>query len=98
MQAIENIKFQPGGTRLDLALELAARKLFGKHGSSRPDKPKFLVIVTDLDLPQELQPFKPIMDKLEVTYRFHFFFNKGSRSKGIEDALWDVIQFHILIF
>ncbi|KAJ7391347.1 hypothetical protein OS493_018390 [Desmophyllum pertusum] len=64
-KAIKVLKYQPGGTRTDKAMELAWNKIFKSGNGERPNVPHVLLIITDgitsrrsKPYPVVLKPFK----------------------------------------
>jgi len=62
-KAIEGIKFKPGGTRTDLALEMAGNQLLGGPGH-RAGVPHILLVLTDGKTSSRSKPYKDILPKL----------------------------------
>ena len=45
--AIKKLKYQPGGTRTDKGLDLAAKEMFKVGKGERPDVPHVMLVITD---------------------------------------------------
>ena len=68
-EAIKGLKYTGGGTRTDLALEMAADQIFSAAGGDRADAANVLVILTDGKTSGKSAPYKDVLKPLQVSYK-----------------------------
>ena len=64
---INRIAYTGGGTRTDIALELANSRLFSSAGGDRGDKPNVLVVITDGQTNHGSKPYSTVLRPLIVS-------------------------------
>lgn len=67
--AIKDLDYPGGGTRTDLALQMAADSIFSSAGGDRADAANVLVILTDGKTSSRSAPYKNVLKPLQVSRR-----------------------------
>jgi len=65
--AIRALKYPGGGTRTDLALEMAANQIFSPSGGDRGDAGNVLVALTDGKTSSSSKKYKDVLSPLQVS-------------------------------
>lgn len=80
---IDKISYTSGGTRTDIALEMANSGLFSSGGGDRGDKPNVLVVITDGKTNHGSKAYSTVLRPLIVSMLFYFTFCsiKGATSR-----------------
>lgn len=65
--AIKALKYTGGGTRTDLALEMAANQIFSAAGGDREDAGNVLVVLTDGKTNSASKKYKDVLAPLQVS-------------------------------
>lgn len=65
--AIIALKYPGGGTRTDLALEMAANQIFSSLGGDRRDAANVLVVLTDGKTSSSSKKYKDVLSPLQVS-------------------------------
>ena len=65
-EAISELRYMPGGTRTDKALELAAAKVFEPSGGERSYAQNVLLVITDGKTSRRSKPYPEVLKPLKV--------------------------------
>ena len=65
--AIRALSYPGGGTRTDLALEMAANQIFSSAGGDRSDAANVLVVLTDGKTSSNSKKYKDVLTPLQVS-------------------------------
>ena len=71
---IDNIPYTGGGTRTDLALEMANSGLFSSGGGDRGDKPNVLVVISDGKTNHGSKAYNTVLKPLIVSVIFFILY------------------------
>ena len=66
IEAIKNLKYNPGGTRTDLAMDMAMSKLFTCNGGERPNVPHVVIVITDGKTSRRSKKYKDVLKPFKV--------------------------------
>ena len=69
---IDRISYTGGGTRTDIALEMANSELFSSRGGDRGDKPNVLIVITDGKTNSGSKAYSIVLRPLIVSMPFFF--------------------------
>ena len=72
---IDKISYNGGGTRTDIALEMANSELFSSRGGDRGDKPNVLVVISDGKTNQGSKAYSTVLGPLIVSMLFLLFYS-----------------------
>ena len=67
--AILKLRYQPGGTRTDKALEKASKEMFNDAHGQRPNVPHVLLVITDGKTSSRSKPYPEVQKPLKVNIR-----------------------------
>lgn len=65
-KAILNLKYQPGGTRTDIAMDKSMEEMFKVDHGQRPDVPHVLFVLTDGKTSSRSKPYKKVLKAYKV--------------------------------
>ena len=67
--AILKLRYRPGGTRTDRALEKAGKEMFNDAHGQRPNVPHVLLVITDGKTSSRSKPYPEVQKPLKVNIR-----------------------------
>jgi len=65
-QEIKKLKYHPGGTRTDRAMDMASSQMFDRGAGARPNAPHVLLVITDGKTSKRSKPYKDVLKPLLV--------------------------------
>ena len=80
-KAILNLKYQPGGTRTDIAMDKSMEEMFKVDHGQRPDVPHVLFVLTDGKTSSRSKPYKNVLKayKVNMYSNLHTHFSSNRR-------------------
>lgn len=78
-KAILNLKYQPGGTRTDIAMDKSMEEMFKVDHGQRPDVPHVLFVLTDGKTSSRSKPYKKVLKayKVNMYSNLHTYFSSN---------------------
>lgn len=80
-KAILNLKYQPGGTRTDIAMDKSMEEMFKVDHGQRPDVPHVLFVLTDGKTSSRSKPYEKVLKayKVNMYSNLHTHFSSNRR-------------------
>lgn len=80
-KAILNLKYQPGGTRTDIAMDKSMEEMFKVDHGQRPDVPHVLFVLTDGKTSSRSKPYEKVLKayKVNIYSNLHTHFSSNRR-------------------
>ena len=64
--AIKTLKYEPGGTRTDIALEMGSNEMFKSGKGERPDVPHVMLVITDGKTSKRSKKYNTVLEPFVV--------------------------------